>query len=700
VAGALPTVWNVEPRNPAFAGREPTLLHLHQQLHDSNTGRIHTLRGVGGAGKTQIAKEYAYRFARDYEIVWWINAEDPSLIGEQVATLATQLELVSVSADISAAAASAMRYLRHHNRWLLIFDNAEDKSSIWQWLPSGPGHVLITSRSGSWGQIPSSVTAVDVMERAESVVLLRNHYRHLSEEGATKLAVALGDLPLALAQAGNFLAETGTSVDDYLRLLTTHPGNLLGEGTTDHYPRSLAAAISLSIGRLEEVDQTALALVRMCAFMAPEAIPIDWLTTAPDPTSISRDGPLAKLLNADKDPVALHRSVRHLSRLGLATIAGEGVRLHRLTQAVIRDEIPITDRGRINDAIQAIVAMKNPGDPDDADTWHHWAKLLPHLVALDSTNSKHMALRSLTVEASWYLVVRGDAHAGGQLALRLYQNWRADLGPDHPLTLRAATTFARAQRDEGQYTRARQLDEDSLSRYQRVLGVDHTATLESAHNLAITLRELGELARAHHLQEDTLARRQRVLGIDHPDTLYTKHDLAVTLRESAQFELARSLLEDTLTRQRSVFGDNHPATLRSAHNLAITLRELGKLPQARHLLQETLTRRQYILGDNHPDVLRSAHQLAITLRELGEFAQARQLHEDTLASQRPILGDDHPATLDSAHNLAITLHELGELDRSRQLLEDTLRRRRRVLGDMHPATLRSETLARRYEALR
>jgi Tetratricopeptide repeat len=60
------------------------------------------------------------------------------------------------------------------------------------------------------------------------------------------------------------------------------------------------------------------------------------------------------------------------------------------------------------------------------------------------------------------------------------------------LTLRSATHFADVLRVLGQFERARQLGEDTLTRCRRVLGDDHPLTLIPAHSLAVTLQELGQ----------------------------------------------------------------------------------------------------------------------------------------------------------------------------------------------------------------
>ncbi|MFC5665123.1 FxSxx-COOH system tetratricopeptide repeat protein [Kitasatospora misakiensis] len=711
VSGSLPAVWNVEPRNPEFTGRGAVLADLRRRLGTGSTGGVQALRGVGGVGKTQIAIEYACRFASHYDLVWWIAAEDPALIGEQVAALAVELALTEAGTDTATAVAVLKAHLRGRNRWLLVFDNADDRAGVAKWLPGGPGHVLITSRAGGWEGIATTVP-VDVMERDESVALLRTRRPELSPEDADLLASALADLPLALAQAGGFLAETATRVGDYLALLDTHATAVLTEGATGDYRKPLAGAIDLSATRLARLDPLGLAVVRLCAFLAPESVPVHWLLAfgrsvaarapqaddphapgthgptdphaAPDPHAAT--GPLAALALADTDPVALHRGVGSAVRLGLATSTHDGVRLHRLVQAVIRDQLG-ADAADVRRHARTVLVQAAPGDPEDPATWATWARVVPHLLAVDPGEADAPELRDLACDAAWYLTERGDSEASARLAADLHTRWTAASGPDDRHVLWAGRCLARAHREQGRYEAAHLLYGASMPRSRRALGEDDPQTLRLAHGHAINLRLRGRYEESQRLQEDTLARYRRLLGPDHPHTLHSANHLGVDLGALGRYEQARELHEETLARYRRVLGDDHPDTLRSANHLAADLSALGRYEQARELHEETLARCRRAFGEDSPHTLRAADSYGTTLRRLGRLDEAHRLQRETLARYRRVLGDDHPQTLRTAHHFSETLLARGEAEEAHRLQTDALAAARRVLGADHPETL-------------
>ena len=643
--GSEPGVWNVPPRNPSFTGRDKLLVAVRKQLLTGDRAVVQALHGMGGVGKTQLALEYSHRFAGGYDVVWWIAAEEPGLIGEQFADLAKELGRPPAGAGNDAVRRAALAGLRIHGRWLLVFDNAENPRDVAGWLLSRGGHVLITSRTHEWTELAMPVE-VDVLARSESIAILQSRVADLTRADAEKLADVLGDLPLAIAQAGAYLARTGMTAASYRMLLETQPVATLNKGQPVGYPRPLAAATQLSNDRLGAEDPAAAELVNVCAFLGPELIPADMLNRA------SKALPLS-LARSVADPLAWGDLLARIGRYAIARVDQRGLQFHRLTQAITRDCLPQDRAAAYRVLAHEIIVSSGPDDTDDPATWPAWASLMPHLLATDFGTVASPALRTLACDATRYLRVRGSILSSRDLADNLRRHWREQLGGDDRHVLEATSNLAAALWHMNQWTAARDLDEDTLGRRRRVLGDDHPDTLNSANNLASDLYALGHMQAACELFEETLERRRRILGDDHPETLSSAHNLATELQEAGDAQTARSLLESTLRRRRRVLGDDHPDTLKSANNLAVILGELGDVRAARDLDQDTLERRRRVLGEDHPDALSSASNLATDLYTLGEMAAARELDQDTFERRRLVLGEDHRDTISSARRLAV-----------------------------------------------
>jgi hypothetical protein len=273
-------IWgNVPARNPGFTGRESRLTAIRDALASGDRAVVQALHGMGGVGKTQLAIEYAHRYEGDYVLVWWLNSETKSLLGEEFASLAAELSCAAPGTSLDVMRRAVLAALHERDHWLLIFDNAEAPEDIADWLPGGSGHVLITSRASNWHDLAVPVE-VDVFTRFESGATLCRRVPGLSKDDAGHVAQAVGDLPLAVAQAASFMALTDIPADEYIRLLDDHPTEILGHGKPWSYPRSLAAATILSFDQLHTEDPAAAEAVAICAFLAPEPVPTEWFPPA------------------------------------------------------------------------------------------------------------------------------------------------------------------------------------------------------------------------------------------------------------------------------------------------------------------------------------------------------------------------------------------------------------------------------------
>jgi hypothetical protein len=321
----------------------------------------------------------------------------------------------------------------------LIFDNASGQGPVRRFLPpAGNGQVLITSQSAAWPrdqavQVPPLGTEVAAM-------FLVSRTGDPASEAAVTLADELGGLPLALEQAAAYIQATATTLTGYLAMFRDRRADLLARGQAAGHPAHVAATLGLAVSRLGDEAPAAAVLLRLLACLAPEPVPLALLLADAQiagelaPEVAAAVGPLLG------DPVAAGDAVAALRRYSLVTPAGDGlVLVHRLVQAITRDQLSAEAAGQWEQAAAALVQAAVPADTEAPAAWPLCAVLLPHAQAvLDLTSGGLWRIVQSLGESGSYLAAR-DLF---QLIADAYQE-DDDYGPEHPGTLTACGNLAR-----------------------------------------------------------------------------------------------------------------------------------------------------------------------------------------------------------------------------------------------------------------
>ena len=644
-AGALPAVWNVpHQRNRNFTGREGLLDDLRAALTSGRPAAVtQAISGLGGVGKSQLALEYAYRHASEYQVVWWIRSEEAAGLASDYAGLAVELGLKEAGASDQRLVREAVRrWLEQNDGWLLVFDNAPGQPEVESYLPRGTtGHVLVTSRNRVWRGAAS--LPVEVFDRSESVEFLLRRTGERDEKAAHALAGAVGDLPLAMEQAVTYIEETGRTISGYLALFRQRERELLAEGqTSTEYPHSVAATWGISFQKVEEASPPAADFLRLIAFLAPDDVPRVLVSEGaehlPEP-----------LRSAVSDPLAVDQALATLRRYSLVEIADESISLHRLVQAVVRDRLAEDDRSRWAEAAVALLTSAYPYQENDVATWPTAARLLPHALAA----AGHTEELEVTPEATGFL---------------LYQ----------------AASYLRVR---AEFAGARAVYERSLAIGEKVYGPNHSNVASIVNNLGNVLQQQGDPEGARAYYQRALAIYEEVHGPEHPSVATVVNNLGEVARGQGDLEGARTHFERALAIDEKAYDPDHPEVATDVHNLGIVLQTQGDLRRARTHYQRALAIDEKAYGRDHPNVAVIVNSLAGVLRDVGDLEEARTHYQRALAIDEKAYGPDHPSVAVVVNNLAGVLQAQGDLEGARAHFERALRIFREFLGDDHPNTV-------------
>ncbi|WP_157474188.1 tetratricopeptide repeat protein [Parafrankia sp. EUN1f] len=685
-SGRLPPVWNVRQRDPHFVGRDDELVRIHRALRGAaSPGPAVGARGVGivcavgadeagGVGRSELAVEYAHRHHGCYGLVWWVDAQTPARAESCLLGLAAILV-----PDVTGPGTTVLRglwaELSRRADWLLIYDDVDAPLDLGIAAPPDTGHVIMIGRAPEVGRLMPTLVELGDLDRADSIRLLRRHDTRASEAEAALLAATVGDLPLALAQAGHFLAGTGLSIAAYLRRLdelhapgtAETPGMAETPGTAEVAGTAEAGGAANEAsggGGLPRIVATSRAWLERDSPATAEILDgLALLATAPFPRVVADGvdvigGELLRLglVWRDVAEIRVHPLVRKWLRAGL----GGEERRHRALRGALR-----------------LLTLAGRDLHDGAEVGHrsHLTQLEPHVQAVSAwmdaagpagAEAESAEFRRLTLLVVDFLHRSGRYEEGRGLSGPVRCRWARDLGPDHPDVLTAAVVEASILLDG--------LGADGGHATEAGFGgapapaagpapPAGSAPAPAATAAVVTARML--LTQAH-------SRRLRTLGPEHREVLVVASSLARAHGEIGDRAEAVRLYRDTLGRQRDRFGPDDPDTLRSAHGLGDILTRLGEFAEADILLRDTHDRRARRCGTDHLDTQTTAFVLGVALRGLALPCEARVLHEQVLAWARRQLGHEHPRTLDAALQLALDLVALGEVGRGRDLFTEVI----------------------------
>ncbi|GAB1521159.1 hypothetical protein RhiTH_004250 [Rhizoctonia solani] len=731
------TIYGTCPAPTAnYTGCEKKILSIKSCVlsHDSVERSVCVVHGLGGAGKTQLVLKVIERTREEWDDVIYIDASTRD-------SIEANLQGVSTTRKVGDTHIHTLRWLEScHDRWLLVFDNADDPTlRLRDYFPGGShGSIIVTTRLYGMTVLAHGVDSkchVSNMDPDDALLLLLRSAQKQGQElsiAETDSAKALlkvpytikhgagcsqsmtqdiGNLALAIVHAGSFIGQTPHMTFIKYRALLAQKqrqtleayNNLPLAVKTDSYEHTVYTVWRMCYDRLGSKAQE---LLWLMAYMHHSGIDLDIFRRASSnlasckptiPTTQVEDVSrelierfLSYFMNESGswDELAFTQVVNEISShslLGFDQTSGT-YRMHVLVQDWACTVIYPEDRP-VAECTRALLSLSIPYD-NDLESIEFRRSLGLHVNKLQSSGTDGAGVSHNEAFAKVHRE-RGQWSKAEQLQKQLRERSNQVLGDRHPDTLTSMNNLATTYGDLGRLEEARALQVEVLDARKQVLGDRHPHTLTSMSNLATTYGGLGRLEEARALHVQVLDARKQVLGDRHPDTLASMDNLALTYRALGRLEEARALQVEVLDARKQVLGDRHPHTLTSMNNIASTYRDLGQLEEARALQVEELDVTKQVLGDRHPDTLTSMNNLAGTYRRLGRLEEARALHVEVLDATKQVLGDMHPDTLTSMSNLALTYGNLGRLEEARELQAEVLDARKQVLGDRHPHTLTS-----------
>ena len=747
--------------NHLFTGREGILSKIEEILQHSFEEtdvcfqRRFVITGMGGQGKSEICLKIANTMRQRYTLpprlrydlhmtlmndsfwgIFWVDVSTVTLAEAGFLNIAKRL---GVSAETLEEARQILANVEQP--WLLILDNADDHLFDYQsYFPTGYfGVVLMTSRNSECSRYATvGCQALEGLDKEDAPRLLLKAAEIPADQCAMydidvrTVATLLGSHPLALIQAGSYVARGHCTLQEYPKVYQRHRQRLLQfhciqeQSRYRHVYATFEASADVLESSGNETTQDALQLLSVLSMMGPNRFPLPVFEAA-------WKGAQGVSLNAIEDDDVGNLSAWHVSQLVsfVQTDANEwdsfrvvqashllkslslvfedtqdgltSISMHPLTHAWAKDRQGQKAQEQAWASVGSMIAVSTFGT---SLWWARERQLRPHLhcfldrsvTDMFSCGPRLMIVRILTRCGELLYQLQDDVRLFALLS-DIFSLLKVDSATPRREWLILYDLAARNLLRLGKTSKAVQLQEQVVKIQEQIRGEDHPDRLTSQYELAGAYQANGQVEDAVQLLEHVVKIEEQTLAEDHPHRLASQHELAGAYEANGQVKDAVQLLEHVVKIREQILVEDHPDRLTSQHELAGAYLANGQVKDAVQMLEHVVKIEEQTLAEDHPHRLASQHSLAGAYEANGQVKDAVQLLEHVVKIREQTLAEDHPHRLASQHELAGAYLANGQIKDAVQLLEHVVKIREQTLAEDHPRRLASQhELAGAYEA--
>ena len=647
------------------------------------------IAGLGGVGKTQIAIELGYRLLQKFSLIWWIPSETKDQILTALRDLCENLSKGDIDLKEEKEIENCFRAFLENfeeEKWLLIFDNVEDHNYINSILPSKGGSVLITSRVHP--STSSSIIDIHKMKREESIQLLLR----LTEEGeeskedANKLADLLGDLPLALTQAGSYLKQNSNiSIPQYIEFFSKERQELwkFEEKHSKLDVCTVATTWKVTMKKIYANKPTAMAILLSLAFVYPENIPYFFVE------GLIREYTNASGINLNNH-VGLTISLLKIFSMVQVDKAHKTISIHRLVQLVSRDML---GKKKTLEILKRIVkVLKAEADQFEfgkTGTWKKMGELTQHVLALIEFASSETELQEDFAKVLWKVgnflcFVEGDLQKAEDTLKHCLFIQRRFYHTDY--NFEVARTFylfgqvygyrARFNESRSYFVKSYQLASESRAKPQLNSNSNSNSHYQSMYDSSAQTSSFNSSSNLNSTSNSNLPSNLHS-NLNHNSNSISNSNLNLNSKPNPmQVLIPQSHQQGISDQEKEIWlfvADCH-------HEIGRTYLEQGDHSKAMEYF--------HFAHDLYPKILNShqnekvaacLHEMGRTLLGEGKAAEARLYFEQVLEIDRSIFQtDEHPLVLGALYCIARTHSLEGKSQIARSYLTDILEKNKKI----------------------
>ena len=709
---------NVSVQKPLIFGRRPYVVEsyyiereeqvrLRNLINEDPRLRV-VLVGMRGCGKSQLASDLAQWCEKQkWHLVAWINATSKEQVRSGLIELADRLGIETQDRNEESIIEQCFSHLEsgEPSDRLIVFDNVEDINHLTKLVPRGDGLrvVVTTTNEHGWKNQSWDSIRVGVFSREDSIKCLLRITDSKDRKAADAVAQKLGDLPLAIAQAGATACEEDWTLKQYISRLEHYSSSIvikrvLGDDYTADVSSALFMAVNVALDKLGgDEREVARRQLGGLAVLAQSGVPTRWIDPlSPDAYNADREENVPDI--ADN----AHSALTELVNMSVVqqSVNKNVTMLHRLQAQVLRENWGKEKTATCEEAFDAAVEILGrtkfeqlPSNDGDARR-REVRDLIVQLSAIAAQKYSHDLFRDETVRDYLRLALRWATNIGIPFEALILEDAvnQIEKIPDSKsrdtfiIQANLAVAYRVAGKLKEAVKRLEQIDEKQTSSF----GCEDHDVLAIRSELAFSYRVSGQLDKSISLFEEILEARKNTPDDSRCNRLITCGNLAGAYVLAGRLSDAIKLYREEIEDIKDALGEKNKHTLTSRNNLAVAYALNGKLNRSIDIFKQVRDARRKTLGEEDPHTISSRNNVAYAHALKGEFEQAISEYEKVSDFSACILGENHPTTLTIRNNLASAYSATGKFEDAISMHEKVYDSRKSVMGVEHPHTLISK----------
>lgn len=273
-------VFKMPNQNPYFTGRTQEIKQLNEYLKKHQVVEI---VGIGGIGKTEIAKQYAHLYKEHYSTIWFIDARKDIYLqllelGDKLVSKGLLKKKLLIGKEQKAIKNILKVLSQQRDEFLIILDNVENQSTLQMFSDFNMknARIIITSRNE---YIVPATLKVNNFTEDESILLFKKILGNDDTQEFRSLSNLLRHYPLSIMNAASFINQNKNSISvaEYIALYKNRKEHLskIQYNTNDIgdiYNETVTQIMNKTLGTIKAESDVAYKILRVCALLDNKSI--------------------------------------------------------------------------------------------------------------------------------------------------------------------------------------------------------------------------------------------------------------------------------------------------------------------------------------------------------------------------------------------------------------------------------------------